>query len=142
MASFAAGGRTVGTSVRHLLGEFASVRIVVARGAAEIGEVKSENLVRASVKAGFVAIGAGNRHVGTKEREAGAVVFGDGVGGAVPVLDGVAHFAAIVVRCCGELIVVGIFVAIGALRKGQFEICVFGRGGMATVAGDLDMFSL
>lgn len=61
MASFAAGGRTVDSSARHLLGEFASVRIVVARGATEIGEVKRQNLVRASAKVGFVAIGARNR---------------------------------------------------------------------------------
>lgn len=69
-------------------------------------------------------------------------MFGDGIGGAVPILDGVARFAAIVVRNCGELIVVRIFVAIGALREGQFVICVFGRGIVATVAGDLEMFSL
>lgn len=68
-------------------------------------------------------------------------MFGDGVGGAVPVLDGVACFAA-AVPSCGELIVVRIFVAFGALRKGQFVICVLGRGSVATVAGDLDMFSL
>lgn len=41
------------------------MRIVVARGAAEIGEVERQNLVRGSAKAGFVAIGARNRHVGT-----------------------------------------------------------------------------
>ncbi len=80
--------------------------------------------------------------MGTEEREAGVAVFGDGVGGAVPVLDGVAGFAAIVVRSCGELIFVRIFVAIGALREGQSVICVFGCGSVATVAGDLDVFSL
>lgn len=37
------------------------MRIVVARGATEIGEVKRQNLVRASAKVGFVAIGARNR---------------------------------------------------------------------------------
>ncbi len=114
----------------------------MARGAAEIGEVERENLVRASAKAGFVAIGARNRRVSTEQREAGVVVFGDGVGGAVPVLDGVARFAAIVVRSCGELLVVRIFVAIGTLREREFVICVFGRGSVATVAGDLEVFSL
>jgi hypothetical protein len=142
VASFATGGRTVGTSARHLLGEFAFVRIVVARGAAEIGEVERQNLVGAPAEAGFVAFGAGNGSVGAEKRESGAVVVGDGVGGAVPVLNGVAGFAAIVVQSYGELIVVRIFVAIRTVRERQFVICVLGCGSMATIAGDLDVFSL
>lgn len=44
-------------------------------------------------------------------------MLGDGVAGAVPIGHRVAVLAAVLIRCGGELVVVGILVAIGAGLK-------------------------
>ncbi len=61
-----------------------------------------------------MAIGTGDGEVSTGQRETGGLVLGDGEGGAVKIGDGMARFAAIGVRSSGKLLVVGVFVAIGA----------------------------
>lgn len=69
-------------------------------------------------------------------------MHGDGVKGAVEIHDGVARFAAIVERRLGELIVVYILVAIGAIRKLDLVLRGLAGGNMALGAFDRDMLSL
>lgn len=66
----------------------------------------------------------------------------DRVGGAVPIGDRVAIFAAVFVRSSGELIVVCILVTIGAELKLNFVNGVLARGNVALRAVHLDVCPL
>jgi len=141
MASLAAEGCTVSPLARHLLIELALMRVLVAGGAAPVFEMEGQNFVRAPSQAKLMAIGAGDCGVGSLEREAGGAVFRDGVGGAVPILDGMAILAAVVVRSRSKLTVVRILVAIGASRKLHFVNGVFACGNMTLIALHLNVLA-
>lgn len=103
---------SVGTLPGHLFIKFAPVWIFVTGGTTAIFEVEGQDLIGAASQAGFVAVGARHGSVSSLEWEAGTAMFRDGVGSAVPILDGVAILAAILVGSSGKLIVVGVLVAV------------------------------
>jgi hypothetical protein len=141
MASLAAEGCTVSALAGHLLIELALVRVLVAGGAAPVFEMEGQNFVRAPSEAKLMAIGAWDCGVGSLEREGGGAMFRDGIGGAAPILNGMAIFAAIVVRSGGKLAVVRILVAIRASRKLHFVNRIFACGNMTLGAFHLDVLA-
>lgn len=86
-----------------------------------------------------MTVGAGNRHVSASERISGLTVLRYGVSRAVPVDDRMAVLALIFVRRTGELIVVGIFVAIGAERELDLIDGVFAGWEVTFVTFHLDV---
>jgi len=145
VAGLAAEGGAVGALAGHAIVEFAFVGIDVAGGAGAIREVEGQDLVGTAGGSEFVAICAGDRGVSTGQGETRGVVFGDGVSSAVEIDNGVAGFAPVVVRRDGELVVVGVLVAVGANREFNFVAGVFavGSGGNVTLgAFDFDVLAL
>lgn len=142
VAGFAAEGGAIGAFASHAIVELALVGILVAGGAGAILEMERKNLAGASTQAGLVAIGARDGDVSASQSEARGLVLGDGKRGAMEIDDGMAVFAAIIVWCGGELIIVGVLVAIEAGGEFHFVDGVFSRGNMALGAFHLDVFSL
>src|SRR6516165_8425730 len=123
MAGFATEGRAIGPLFRHAVVEFALMRILMAPGAGLILKFERQDLIRAPGCAELVAIAAGYRGVGAGEREFRVAVLCNRVRRAVPVHDGVAVFAAVLVGGARKLVVVRILVAIHA----EFELDVVDR---------------
>jgi len=114
VARFASEGRAIGAFARHLLVEFTVVRILVARGAGAVVELKGKNFVGAAREANLVAIGARYGNVCAHQGVARIAMLLDGISGAVPVDNRVAILAAVLVGSPGELVIVRILVAIRA----------------------------
>ena len=89
-----------------------------------------------------MTVGAWNRNVRTLKREARVAVFVDRETGAVPVLDRMTIFAAVVVWSCGELTIVRILVTIGTSSELHLVQRLFARGDVALAAVHLCVFSL
>src|ERR1700693_2616389 len=117
VARFAAQRGSIGALLRHAVLEFALMGIGVAGSARAVREMERQNLVRPSGEAGFVAIRAGDGHVGSGQYKMGVLVLGNRERRAMKVLYGVAVLAAILVRGGGKLLVVGILMAIRARRE-------------------------
>lgn len=133
---------SVGAFPGHLIVEFALVRVPVTGGAASIFKVEGQNPVGAAAHSRFVAVGAGYSRVCAHERKARAVMLRDGVRGAVPILDGMAAFATVVVRSSGELVVVPILVAVRASRELDPVKRILARRNVALEALHLSVFAL
>lgn len=142
VARFATERSAVGAFASHAIVKFALVRIFVAGGAGTIFELKRQNFVGASRNSYFVTIAAGHRHMRAAQRVAGSFVLGNGVGTAVPVRDRVAILTAIIVRSASKLVIVRVFMTIGAQREFHFVDSVFAGGNMALAAVHLDVRAL
>ena len=114
VAGFAAEGRSIGTLSHHAITELALVGVLMTSGARAVFEMERQDFVGATRGTYFVAIPARNRYVRARQSEVRGFVLRDGEGGAMEINDGVAWLATIVVGRGGELIVVCVFVAIGA----------------------------
>src|SRR5271165_5671345 len=141
MAGFATERSAVGTLASQAIVEFTLVGILVTSGAITIFEMIGNDFVGATGGAKFVAVSAGDRYVSASEGEAGVAMLGDGEGGAVEILYGVARLAAVVVRSSSKLIVVGVLVAIAAVFKFHFVDRVFSGRDVALGTGDGYMFA-
>jgi len=141
VASLAAERSAVGAFAGHAIVEFALVRILMACRAGAVLKVEGQNLVGAAACAGLVTIIAGDGRVRAGEGEFGVAVLGDSERGAMPILDGVTRFAAIVVRGGGKLLIVGIFVAIGAICELHLINRIFAGGDVALGAIDFDVLA-
>lgn len=134
VASFAAERSAVGPFVRHLLVKLPFVRVLMAGGATPVFEMEGRYLVSRPTQPNFVAIGAGNCNVRSLQRKAQTLVLCNGEAGAVPILEGVAILAAVVVGGLGKLIFVRVFVAIRACREFHFVESIFASGNVALCA--------
>ena len=114
VASFAAECGSIGALTRHAIIKLTLVRVFVASGAGAVFETERQDFVGATRGARFVAIRTRNRHVRAHESEARGLVLRDCESRAMEINDGVTWFATIVVGRGGELIVVCVFVTIGA----------------------------
>jgi hypothetical protein len=135
-------GRSAGTFALHSIFELAVMRIRMACRAGYVGKTERQDLISAMRFARGMATRARNGRVSAGKRETWVAMHGDGVKGAVEIHDGVARFAAIVERRLGELIVVYILVAIGAIRKLDLVLRGLAGGNMALGAFDRDMLPL
>lgn len=142
VAGLTAKRASVAALPRHLVGEFALVRVRMAGGAASVRKVKGQNLVGATVHARFVAIRAGNRSMSTRERKARVRMFCNGVGGAVPILDAVAAFATVTVGSHRELVVVRILVTVRAGRELHLVNCIVACRNVALRTRHLSVLAL
>src|SRR5215472_2752443 len=104
MAGFATEGRAIRPLFRHAVVEFALMRVLMAPGAGLILKFERQDLIRAPGCAELVAIAAGYRGVGAGEREFRVAVLCNRVRRAVPVHDGVAVFAAVLVGSARKLV--------------------------------------
>ena len=100
------------------------VRIGMAGGASHIVKSERQHFVRAMRLAGSVATGTGNGGVCTCQRKPRLAMLCNRVKSAMEVDDGMARFAVIVVWRCRELVVMDVFVAIGAVGKLDFVLRV------------------
>ena len=91
------------------------VRIRVAGGATAIFKMERRNLVGRVSGPHFVAVVTGNGHVRACQRKLGLAMPGNRKHRTVKVLNGVAAFAAIIVRSGGKLAGVNVFVAVHAV---------------------------
>ena len=142
VAGFAAKRGSVGTFLPHAIFEFAVVRVAVAGGARAVVEMKRQNLVRSSAKAGLVAIRACNSHVSPGQHEMRVLVLGNGERRAMKIFYGVAILAAIEVQSGSKLLVMRILMTISACPELYFVNSVLAGGRVAFVASDGRMFSL
>ena len=141
VARFAAQRGSIGALLRHALLEFALVGIRVAGSAGAVREMERQNLVRSSAEARFVALRAGDGHVGPGQHEVGVLVLGDRERRAMKVLYRVAVLAAILVGRGGKLLVMRVLMAIRARRELHFVDSVLAGRRVAFVASDGRMFS-
>jgi len=142
VASFATERRAIGTLADHAIVEFALVRIFMAGGAGAVFELERYDFVGAARGPNFMAISASNGNVRASQGEARVFVLRDGELGAMEIVDSVARLATVVERRGGELIVMRVFVTIGAGREFHFVNGVPSRGDVALRAFDLNMFAL
>jgi len=142
VARFATERNSVGALLRHALLEFSLVDIFVAGGAGAVGKMERQNLVGSSGEAGFVALRAGNGHVGPGEHEACVLVLCNRERGAMKVLYGVAILATILVGSGGKLLVMRILVTIRTRRELHFVDGVLAGRRVAFVARNGRMFAL
>ena len=142
VASFATEWSAIGALAGHAIIEFAPVRIFVASRARAVFELEGKHLVGTAAETYFMAIGARDGDVSANQGKARGLVLSDRERTPVKVDDGVARFAAVVVRRGGKLIVVRILVAIGASFEFHFIDGVFARGNMALRAFYLNVFAL
>ena len=141
VARFATERNSVGALLRHALLEFSLVDIFVAGGAGAVGKMERQNLVGSSGEAGFVALRAGNGHVGPGEHEACVLVLCNRERGAMKVLYGVAILATVLVRRGGELLVMRILVAIRTRSELHFVDRILTSGRVTFVTSYCGMFT-
>jgi hypothetical protein len=131
VACFATKWSSIRTATGHAVLEFTFVRINVAGGTTLVLEMKGEHLIKGAAGAEFVALVAWHGHVRARKRECRLAMIGNRERRAVEVLNGVAAFAAVLIRRRGELPFVNIFVAIQTGREFHLINCVFTRGNVA-----------
>lgn len=141
VTGFAAQRGSVGALQRHAVFEFALMGIGVAGSARAVREMERQDLVCPPAKPCFVAIRAGDGHMGSGQHEARVLVLGNGERRAMKVLNRMAVLAAILVWSGGELFVVRILVAIRARRELHFVHGVLAGRRVAFVASDGRMLS-
>jgi len=142
VASLAPEWSSIGALPRHAVIEFALVRILVACGACPVFKFKGKNLVGAAGRTQLVAIDACDCGVRASQRKTRVAVLGDCERGAVEIHHGVASFAFVVVRCGGELIVMGVVVTVPARSKFNFVNGVLARRNMTLPAFNRDVLAL
>jgi len=142
VTGFAAEDRSVRPLAIHAVVKFAMVRIGVASGAGHVIKMKWKNFVRAMRFPRGVAIRARNGGMRPGQWKPRVAMHRDGIERAMKIRDGVAGFTTILVGGSSELIVVDVFVAIGAIREFHFILRVFPRRSVALGAFDGDVFTL
>src|SRR5882762_11289215 len=141
VAGFAAEQRAVGALAPHAVVKFSMMRIGVARSAGHVGKTERQHFVGAMRFACSVATRARDGSVSARQGKARVAMRGDGVQGAMEIRDGVAGFATIVERRRGELIVVHVLVAVGAIRKLDLVLRIFAGRNVTVGALDRDVFA-
>ena len=142
VTGFATEWRSVGALAIHTVLEFPVVRIGVAGGAGGVGKAKRQNIVGAMGLADSVAVRTWHGGMGAGKGKMRVAMHGDREQGTVEIGDGVAGFAAIVEWRRRELIVVHIFVAVGAASELDLVLCAFTGGRVALGALDGDVLAL
>ena len=142
VARLAAERRTIRPFPRHAVVEFSLVRVLVAGGAGAVFKFEGKNFVGTARRTERVAVHASKRRVRAGQGEARVSMLGDSKRGAVEIDDRVAAFALVVIGCGGELVVMGVLVAIAARPKLYFVNCVLARRNVALCALHLDVFAL
>lgn len=117
MAGFTTERCATGAPLRHPILEFPVMRIRVASGAGHILETERKNLVGSPGSPCLMTISASHRGVGSAQWETGVAMFCDRVRRAVKIQNRVAILASIPERSAGELIIVGVLVAVEARCK-------------------------
>ena len=142
VTAFAPQRSPIGALLCHPRVEFSFMRIRVACGACAVVEMERQYLVGSSAEACFVALRTGDSRMGARKYKTGFLVPGNGEGRAMEVLHRMAIFAAILVGRGGELLVMGVLMAIGARRELHFVDR--GRPGrdVTFVTGNSRMFPL
>src|SRR5271157_1083928 len=125
VASLATKRSSIHPLPRHLLVKLALVRILMTSRAGQVREMERQDGIRAPAQACLMALGTGHSRMGSRERETRVAMFGDRIGCAVPFLDRVAIFTAILERGAGELAVVRILVAVRAECELHFVKRIF-----------------
>ena len=120
VTAFAAQRSPICALLCHPRAEFALMGIGVAFSACAIAEMERQYLAGSSAEACFVAFRAGDSRMRAREYETRFLVFRNREGRAMEVLHRVAIFATILVGRGGELLVMGILMAIGARREPDF----------------------
>ena len=142
MTRFASQRRAVSTLLVHAILEFTLVYVFMATRARPILKDKRQDLIGPSPRTRFVAVGARDSNVGAYQRVARLTMLRNCKCGTVPVQDGMAFFARVVVRGFCKLFVVLIFVTIRASGKLNLIYGVFPSREVALVALHLDMLPL
>jgi len=142
VASLAPKGRSIRALPGHLPIELAMMGILVARGATLVLEMERQDFIGSTTEPNLVAIRAGNRRVRALQWEVRVAVLGDCEGGPMEVGHRMAILAAILVGSGGELIVVGIFMAIAASREFHLINRIFPLGNVALCAFHLRVLAL
>lgn len=123
VARFATGHASIGTLLSHLVAEFAMMGILVAAIARAILEMVTDHLLGSRTsncrRIGRVTFRARDSQMRRHQWKAGLLVLRNGVSRGLKTGDGVALLATIVVRRRGELPIVWVLVAFGALREGD-----------------------
>src|ERR1700747_3132639 len=120
VASLASGRGTNCPGLGHTVLELATVGIHVTGGATQVFEMKRQYFVMASIRAFLVALIAWNYRVCALQWESRAVMHRDGKIRPVKIVDCMTRFTMVFVRCIRELPIMGVLVAILALRKFDF----------------------
>lgn len=139
VAGFATEGGAIGAAALHAIAELPVMRIGVTGGAGAVFKMEWKNFIFAASGAGDVAIGTRNGDVSAGEWIAGIAMFRNGEEGAMPIHHRVATLAGVFVRSGGELTVMGVFVAIAAIRESHFVNGFFAGGQVALRAFNCDV---
>lgn len=131
VAGLAAYRSPSGARLGHAPVEFATVGIHVTGSTAKVVEVKRQYFIGTSTRAFFVTITAGNYRVRAIQRESRFAMHRDCKFRTAKIIDRMARFTAVLVRSHHELPVVGILVAVPALRKFHFVNRIRPRGNVA-----------
>ncbi len=142
VAGLAAQRGPVGTTLGHTFVELTLVNIHVASRTRAVIKVEWQDLIRSSAKAQLVTIRAGDRGVRPCKHETRVSVLRDRECRTMKILYGMAVLATILVRRRGELPVVGVLVAIQALRELHLVKGVLTRRKVAFFTCNAGMLSL
>ena len=142
VAGFAAQRGSIGALPGHAVLELALVDIVVAGGASAVLEVERQDLVRSSAKARFVALGARDGHVRSRQHEMRALMLGDRKRRSMKILYGVAFLTVILIGSGGKLLVMRVLMAIQARLKFHFVESILAGRRVAFLAGNGRVFSV
>jgi hypothetical protein len=141
VAGLAAQRGPVGTALGHAFVELTLVGILVASRTRAVIKVERQDLVRPSGKPHLMTIPAGDRGVRPCKHEARISVLRGRECRAMEILDRMAVLATILVRRRGELLVVGVLVAIQALRELHLVEGILTRRNVAFFAGNARVLS-
>lgn len=141
VACFAPKGSPIRPAARHAVAEFSVVRIGMAGRATAIFKMEGQNFVGRVRDPLFVAIVAGNGYVRACQWKLAFSMLGNGKQRAMEVPNRMAAFAAIIVRCSGELTSMDVFVAVHAVRKFHLVNSGLAGGNVAFRAFDLGVLA-
>lgn len=113
----------------------------MASRASAVLEVERQNLIGPATQAGLVAFRACDSGMGSGKRESRIAVLCNRIRRTVKIFDGMAVLATILVRRCGELLVMGVLVTIHAGREFDLIDSVLASGRVALLASDSSVFS-
>lgn len=131
VASLASEWHSVRPFPLHTIFELAVMGIGMASSAAGICKMKRQNLAFRISFSGSVAVGARNGRMRPGKRKLRVTVHRNRIERAVKIGNRMALLAGIVIGRRGELIVVNVFVAIGAAGKLDFVYRFFSCGDVA-----------
>jgi len=134
VTGFAAEWGAVGSFACHLLIELLLMGVLMASHATPAFKMERQDFVSTPTQANLVAIRARNCRVRSLKREPRIAVLRNREARTMPILDGVAILAAVVVGRRSKLMVVRILVAIQAGRQLHLVDSVFARRNMAFCA--------